>query len=52
MYVLFTTIIERFWSSDITDIWTLAHFEFKTHIFKLYQIFKKIKQEKLLKELY
>ena len=30
MYILFTKIIETFWSRDVTDIQILAHFEFKT----------------------
>ena len=31
--MLFTKIIETFWSGDVTDvcyIWVLEHFEFKT----------------------
>ena len=27
MYILFTKIIETFWSGDVTDIQVLAHFE-------------------------
>ena len=30
-YVLFMKRIETFWSRDVTDIWVLSHFEFKTH---------------------
>ena len=28
-YILFTKIIETFWSRDVTDILVLAHFELK-----------------------
>ena len=31
IYILFTKIIETFWSRDVTDIWLLAHFEPKSH---------------------
>ena len=27
MYILFTKIIETFWSGDVTDIQVLTHFE-------------------------
>ena len=29
MYILFTKRIETFWYRDVTNIWVLAHFEFK-----------------------
>ena len=29
--MIFTKIMETFWFRDVTDIWLLAHFEFKTH---------------------
>ena len=31
IYILFTNIIETFWSRDVTNIWVLAHFELKIH---------------------
>ena len=31
IHKLFTKIIEKFWSRDITNVWVLAHFEFKIH---------------------
>ena len=35
--ILFTKIIETFWSRDVTDTWVLAHFEIK--YFWTYQVF-------------
>ena len=31
IYILFAKIIEIIWSRDVTDLWVLAHFEFKSH---------------------
>ena len=31
IYILFTKIIETFWSRNVTDIWALAHFQSKIH---------------------
>ena len=31
IYILFTKVIETFWSTDVIDIQVLANFEFKTH---------------------
>ena len=66
MYILFTKRTKTFWSRDATNIWVLAHFEFKTHkdffylsslsVLNCLKYFGikclKIIQEKLLKELY
>ena len=30
-YILFTKLIEVFWSRYLTDIWVLAHAELKIH---------------------
>ena len=35
--ILFTKIIETFWSRDVTDTWVLAHFVIK--YFGTYQVF-------------
>ena len=31
VYILFTKIIETFWSRDVADILVLVHFELKIH---------------------
>ena len=42
IYVLFTKIVERFWSRDVTDIWVLANFEPKNQTRKFLNYMKSL----------